>query len=242
MIAAIRSEALRAVSGLSLWATYVLAIFVPIAVLTSDPSLTDLSGLDDSAATARLLQPLAWSFVTAAFAGAYAVTREWYYVSMDRTLTEVGFRRAFWGKMVAGVMAALGIALGVCIVWTVVVLVVLSHQDRTFTLTQPAVQVYAGALIGVVPGALIGGAVGWITRNYYVGAAVVLAFPILIEFALIRTSPDLARFFPGMAIAAIGVPEYQGHLLASGAAACMALAWTVTFVLAAWYLGRRRVA
>ncbi|WP_242087614.1 ABC transporter permease [Microbacterium lacticum] len=242
MIAAIRSEALRAVSGLSLWATYVLAIFVPVAVLTSDPSLTDLSGLDDSAATARLLQPLAWSFVTAAFAGAYAVTREWYYASMDRTLTEVGFRRAFWGKMVAGVMAALWITVGVCIGWTVVVLIVLSQEGRTFTLSQPGVQVYAGALIGVVPGALIGGAVGWITRNYYIGAAAVLAFPILIEFALIRTSPDLARFSPGMAIAAIGVPEYQGHLLSSAAGACIALAWTVVLVVAAWFLGRRRVA
>ncbi|WP_130178137.1 hypothetical protein [Cryobacterium sp. SO1] len=86
MISAIRSESLRSVSGLSLSAVYLLAIIVPVVVLTSDHSLTDLDGLSAGAATAQLLQPLAWSFITASFVGAYTVTREYYYESMDRTL------------------------------------------------------------------------------------------------------------------------------------------------------------
>lgn len=92
---AIRSEALRAVSGLSVLPVYLVALLMPVFVLVSDGSRFEFAGVDPGTATGRLLEPLAWSVVSAAFVGAYSVTREYYYGSMDRTLTGVGFRRAF---------------------------------------------------------------------------------------------------------------------------------------------------
>lgn len=86
----IQSEALRCVSGLSLLAVYLVAFLLPAFVLFSDGSRLDVAGLDSVAGTTRLLEPLAWSAVSAAFVGAYGVTREYYYGSMDRTLTSVG--------------------------------------------------------------------------------------------------------------------------------------------------------
>ncbi|AXL13483.1 ABC transporter permease [Microbacterium foliorum] len=242
MISAIRSEAVRSVSGLSLWAVYVLAVFVPVVVLSSDRTLTDLSGLSSGAATAQLLQPLAWSFITAAFVGAYAVTREYYYASMDRTLTELGYSRAFRGKMIAGLMTAIALALCMFALWTVVVYFILNQEGLVLNIDEAAVRIYAGALLGVIMGAFVGGAVGWISRNYYIGAAIVLAFPIGVEFALLGTSPDVARFSPGMTIAALSVPEYKDRLLEFAPAVSVAGAWTVGLVLLAWFVARRRVA
>jgi ABC-2 type transport system permease protein len=242
VIAAIRSESLRSISGLSLTATYILAIVVPVVVLTSDRSLTDLTGLSDGAATAQLLQPLAWSFIIAAFVGAYTVTREYYYASMDRTLTELGYSRAFWGKMVAGVITSVGLALCTFAIWTVVAFFILKQEGLAVNIDAAGLRIYAGALVGVILGSFIGGAVGWISHNYYIGAAIVLAFPIGVEFALLGSSPEIARFSPGMAIAALGVPEFRDRLLEFGPAAGIAAAWTVGLVLVAWFAGRRRVA
>lgn len=241
MISVIRSESLRSVSGRSLYAVYILAIFIPVVVLSSDQSLTDLTGLDAGAATAQLLQPLAWSFITAAFAGAYTVTREYYYESMDRTLTELGYLRAFWGKMVAGLIATVALALCTFAIWTGVVFVMLKQAGLALSIDEAGLRIYAGALVGVMLGALVGGAVGWISHNYYLGAAVVLGLPIGVEFALLGTSPEVARFSPGMAIAALSVPGYKDHLLEFAPAAGIAAAWTVGFVLVAWFVGRRRV-
>ena len=70
----VRSEALRSVSGSSILAVYLVAVLMPVFVLFSDGSRFDLAGLDPATATALLLEPLAWSAVSAAFVGAYGVT------------------------------------------------------------------------------------------------------------------------------------------------------------------------
>ena len=236
---AIRSEVLRAVSGLSILPVYFIALLMPLFVLFSDGSRFDVAGVEAGAATTRLLEPLAWSAIAAAFVGAYGVTREYYYGSMDRALTGVGFRRAFTGKLVAGAFVASALSVCIFVLWTVGVHFLLAQNGLSLVLTQDAWQIYAGALLGSVLGAFVGGAVGWITRNYYVTAALVLAIPMAVEFALLRNAPELARFSPGLALAALSVPGYQDQLLEFIPALAVAFAWGVGLVALAWYRRRR---
>lgn len=238
----IHSEVLRAVSGHSVLAVYVVAVLMPAFVLFSDGSRFDLDGLESGAATTGFLEPLAWVAISAAFIGAYGVTRECYYASMDRTLTGVGFPRAFSGKLVAGTLIALAVSICIFVLWTAGVAVILAQNGLALSLTSDAWRIYGGALIGVVLGALIGGAIGWITRNYYVTAAVILVLPMVLEFALLRTAPELARFSPGLVLAAVSVPGYQDRLLDFAAALGIGIAWAVGLVTAAWFRGRRRIA
>lgn len=238
----IRSEVLRSVSGLSLLAVYLVALLLPVFVLFSDGSRFSLGGLDAGAATTRLLEPLAWCAIAAAYVGAYAVTREYYYGSMDRTLVGVGFPRAFAGKLVAGAVTAVALSIGIFVVWTAGASLLLRKDGLALVLTPDAWRIYAGALVGTVLGALIGGAIGWLTRSYYVTAALVLILPMVVEFALLRTAPEVARFSPGLALAAVSVPGYQDRLLDVVPALGVALAWTVGLVAVAWIRGRRRVA
>ena len=238
----IRGEMLRSVSGPSVLAVYLVAVLMPLFVLFSDGSRFDIEGVSAGAATARLLEPLAWSVISAAFVSAYAVTREYYYASMDRTLTAVGFRRAFGGKLVAGVTVAVILSLCVFVVWTAGVFVFLAQDGVAPTLTEQAWRIYAGAMVSAVLGALIGSAVGWITQNYYATAIIVLVFPMALEFALLRTAPEVAKFSPGLAIAAIGVPGYQGRLLELAPAVVIGLAWTLGLLAVAWIRGRRSAA
>lgn len=238
----VRSELLRSVSGLSVLAVYLVAVLMPAYVLFSDGSRFALDGLDPGAATVRLLEPLAWSVISAAFVGSYAVTREYYYGSMDRTLTATGFARAFVGKLVAGVLIAVSLFVCVAVLWTAGVLVLLARDGITLTLTPQAWRLYVGALAGAVLGALIGGAIGWITRNYYVTAVIVLVLPMVVELALLRTAPEVARFSPGLAIVGISVSGYQDRLLEFVPALGIGLAWTAALVALAWLRGRRRVA
>lgn len=236
----IHSEVVRAVSGSSVLAVYVVAVLMPAFVLFSDGSRFDLEGRDSGAATAGLLEPLAWCAVSAAFIGAYGVTRECYYASMDRTLTGVGFRRAFSGKLVAGTLIALAVSICIFVFWTAGVSVILLRNGLSLSLTSDAWRIYGGALVGVVLGALIGGAIGWIARNYYVTAAIVLVLPMVLEFALLRTAPELARFSPGLVLAAVSVPGYQDRLLDFAPALGIAIVWVVALVAVAWFRGSRR--
>lgn len=236
----IHSEVVRAVSGSSVLAVYVVAVLMPAFVLFSDGSRFDLEGLESGAATAGLLEPLAWCAVSAAFIGAYGVTRECYYASMDRTLTGVGFRRAFSGKLVAGTLIALAVSICIFVVWTAGVSIILLRSGLSLSLTSDAWRIYGGALVGVVLGALIGGAIGWIARNYYVTAAIVLVLPMVLELALLRTAPELARFSPGLVLAAVSVPGYQDRLLDFVPALGIAIAWAAGLVAVAWFRGSRR--
>lgn len=237
----IRSEALRAASGHSLLAVYLVAVLMPLFVLVSDGSRFEFGGFDAGAVTTRLVEPLAWCAVSAAFIGAYGVTRECYYGSMDRTLAGVGFSRAFVAKSVAGVLVAVALCLCVFVVWTLGVATVLAQNGRALVLTDEAWAIYAGTLVGAVLGAVIGAAIGWISRNYYVTAAIVLVIPMVVEFALLRTAPEIARFSPGMILAALGVPGYQDQLLDFAPALGFALVWCVGVVAVAWLRGRRRI-
>lgn len=239
MMGVVRSELLRSVSGLSVLAVYLVALLVPVFVLLSDGSRFELGGLDSGAATVLLLEPLAWFGIAAAFVGSYTVTREYYYGSMDRTLARVGLRRAFVGKLAAGVLTAVALSVVVFAVWTAVVAVILARGGLSLVLSPDAWRVLGGAVVAAVLGALIGASIGWLTRNYYATAIIILVFPLAVEFGLLRTAPEIARFSPGLALAALSVPDYQGRLLPFVSALAIVLLWTVGLVALAW-LRRRR--
>ncbi|WP_144874133.1 ABC transporter permease [Microbacterium sp. 1.5R] len=237
-----RSEVLRSVSGSSVLAVYLVAVLMPIFVLVSDGTRFDLDGLDASTATARLLEPLAWCAVSAAFVGAYGVTRECYYASLGRTLTSVAFARVFWGKIIGGVVVGVVMVLGLVAVWTATVAVVLGQSGLALAPDAAAWRIYAGALLGAVLGASIGGAIGWIFRNYYAAAALIIVVPLALESALLRAAPEVARFSPGLALAALGLPGGEGRMLEFAPALGVGVAWAVALTAGAWFAavkGRR---
>lgn len=236
----IRSEVLRSVSGFSVLAVYLVALLMPVFVLFSDGARWDLAGLDPAAATALLLEPLGWCAISAAFVGAYGVTRECYYGSLDRTLTAVGFRRAFSGKLVAGVIVAVVLTSCIAVVWTLGVSLLLAREGLALVLAPDAWRLYTGVLAGAVLGSAIGGAIGWITRNYYVTAGIVLVLPMVAEFALLRTAPEVAKFSPGLVLAALSVPGYRDRLPEFAPALGVGLVWTAGLLAVAWVHGRRR--
>lgn len=119
---------------------------------------------------------------------------------------------------------------------------ILIRNGLALALTPESWQLYAGALAGTVLGALIGVSVGWITRNYYLTAGIVLIFPMVVELALVRTAPEVAKFSPGLALAALGVPGYQGRLLEFAPALGVGLVWAAALVVIAWFRGRRGAA
>jgi uncharacterized protein (TIGR03382 family) len=159
---------------------------------------------------------------------------------MERTLTAVGFRRTFVGKLVGSALVAVAMSVGIFAIWTAGTSVFLGSGGQTLALTEDAWRIFAGALGGVVLGVAIGQALGWLTRNYYATAGIILVVPMAIEFALLRTAPEVAKFSPGLALAAISVSGFQGRLLSFLPALGVGVAWAVGLVAVAWVVRRRR--
>lgn len=240
MIGVVRSELLRARSGANTLAVLLLGAFVPVIVLTSDDTLGRMTSLDATTATSLLLAPLAWSFVVAAFAGAFGVTREFYYGSMRRTIAQVGFRRAFVGKGIAAIGVAVALTVGIAAAWCGFAAIVLAVNGLAFAPGFEAARTLLGALPGAVLGALLGAAVGWIVGNYYAAAAIVLAGPIAFEMAFLGSAPEVARFSPGLSLAALASPSDHPVLLGPWVGLAMGLGWTFVLTAVAWVVGHRR--
>ncbi len=240
MIRAAWAEMLRARSGRNTLAVLLLAAFIPVIVLTGDDTLGRMTSLDAGTAASLTFAPLAWSFVVAAFAGAFGVTREFYYGSMERTIVLLGFPRAFVGKAIAAVAVGLVLALGVATAWFAVAAVVLGVNGLAFAPTAAVVYTVAGVVPGAALGAVMGASIGWIVGNYYVAAAIVLAGPIAFELALLGTAPDVARFLPGLSLAALASPQNHPDLLSPGVGLAVAVGWTLVLTVLAGVIGRRR--
>lgn len=226
MTGAIRAEILRSVSGLTLLALIGLAGLVPVVVLTSGGDATVAArDLPAAEATLRLVAPLGWSFVAAGFAGAYTVTREQYYGSLERTTLMAGRRRALVAKSLGGAATATLLTATLCAAWCFVMAALLAANGSSFVLSPAVGEALAGSLVGAAIGAIGGCAIGWIVRNYYAAAAIVLGGPLAFELLLLSTNPDVVRWSPGLAIAAIAVPGYRDALLDRPAAVVVALAW-----------------
>lgn len=228
MTGAIRAEILRSVSGMSVLALIGLVAFVPVVVLTSGGDATAAArDLPAAEATLRLVAPLGWSFVAAGFAGAYTVTREQYYGSLDRTTLMLGRRRALIAKSLGAVVTATLLTATLCAAWCVAMTAFLAANGSSFVVSPAVVAAPVGSLVGAALGAVGGCAVGWIVRNYYAAAAIVLGGPLAFELLLLSTNPDIVRWSPGLATAAIAVPGYRDVLLDRPVALAVAFAWIV---------------
>ncbi|MDQ1083159.1 MULTISPECIES: ABC transporter permease [Microbacterium] len=240
MIGVIRSEFLRARSGANTLAVLLLGAFIPVIVLTSDDTLGRITSMDAATTTSLLLAPLAWSFVVAGFAGAFGVTREFYYGSMGRTIAQIGFRRAFIAKGAASIMSAIVLTTGIAAAWCGGAAIVLKVNGLAFAPSVEAIRTVLGAFPGAVFGAILGSAVGWIIGNYYAAAAIALAGPIAFEMGFLGSAPDVARFSPGLSLAALASPSDHPVLLDPWIGLVVALGWTVVLTAAGWVVGRRR--
>lgn len=242
MIGAIRAEVLRAHCGLNTLAVLLLAAFVPVIILTSDDTLGRMTDMDATTATQLLIAPVGWCFVAAAFVGAFGVTREFYYVSMNRTVVALGFRRVFGAKALAAVVVGVVLTIGVVATWGAVAAIILFTHGIAPAPSAAVAATLVGAVPGAVLGSLMGASIGWIVGNYYLAAGIVLAGPLAFELAFLSAAPDLARFLPGLSLAGLAAPQNHPDLLSVGAAGAIAVAWTVTLAIAACVAGRRRFA
>lgn len=242
MIGAIRAEVLRAHSGLNTLAVLLLVVFVPVVILTSDDTLGRMTDMDATTAMQLVIAPVGWCFVAAAFVGAFGVTREFYYVSLNRTVVALGFRRVFGAKALAAVVVSLVLTIGVVVAWCAVGAIVLSIHGIAPAPSVTVAATLVGAVLGAVLGSLMGASIGWIVGNYYVAAAIVLAGPLAFELAFLGAAPDLARFLPGLSLAGLASPQNHPDLLPVGAAGAIAVAWTAVLAIAGWVAGRRRFA
>lgn len=240
MIGAVRSELLRAVSGRVLLAMLALALMMPAITLSAGGGADDLAALGSADATRRLIETLGWSFVAAAFGGAYTVTREDYWRSLDRTVVAVSFRCAFGAKVIAGSLFGVGLGIFGTAGWIGIAAVLLGRAGLVLDLAAVAPATIAGALLGSALGGISGAAVGWMVRNYYVAAALVLAVPVALERGLAGVAPDVARYLPGRALAALAGPVSQGEVLPVAAGLGVSAAWTAVLLAAAYVLARRR--
>lgn len=240
MTGVIRSEVLRAVSAPTFLAILALMIMVPAIILTSAGDLDGILALGSDGATKRVFEPVAWAFVTAAFVGANTVTREYYYHSIEPSVVTAGFPRLFWAKAIAGSIVGLALGIVVSAIWLVVTFVVLSGDGIAMRLDGGIWATAGGALAATVIGGTMGAALGWIVRNYYIGAALVLAVPIGLEYAMARAEMDVARFMPGMSLAALGGPTSRGEMLPFGSGLGVAVAWAAVLLGIGYLLARRR--
>lgn len=241
MIGMVRAEVLRAVSALTFIGHVVLMVFIPFIVMTSSEEI-DLREAGAAQATDRVLEPVAWAFVMAAFAGAYIVTREHYYHSLERTVVAGSFRRVFWGKTIAGLLVGVGFGFAISGIWLAVGTVQLAEAGHALTLGGSGWMLLAGALLGSALGGVLGVSIGWLVRNYYVGAALVLLIPLSVEYVMAQSSPEIAKFMPGMTLAALAGPVGRGEMLPFWAALGVALLWVGGAFVAARLLARRRFA
>ncbi len=239
MLSSIRSEALRAVSGLAFLGVIAFGVGIPALLLNTVLSGRVLEGLSPADTSTRVFSLSASLLVVAMFIGSYSVTREYYYSSIGRTLVSVTFRRAFWAKAIAGAICSVCFTGLMCAVWFLVSYWVVIGQGKEFVPSLSMLASSAGTIAAAAIGAIIGNGVGWLVRNYYVACIIVLAVPLALELPLLLKLPDIGRFFPSVALA--GLSGVTGlDVLAPLSGAGIAIAWAAVATMFGYVVARKR--
>ncbi|MBF4461837.1 MULTISPECIES: hypothetical protein [unclassified Rathayibacter] len=236
MSAAIRAEVLRAVSGSAGWAVAAYAVLVPFMLLIVAPG-----GSAASSPTLAVYSACAASFVAAMFLGSYGVTREYYDGSIGRALVLTRTRELLVAKAVAAALVSFVLGVIASVVWLGPTAIVLGSNGVEFAPGAELVPVAIGSAAASTVGGVLGSMIGWLTRNYYVASAIVLGIPFAVELPLLSSAPEIERFLPSGALAALGAPQGLG-LLPPVAAAGVAAAWCLLAGAAAWATMRGREA
>ncbi|PWJ63667.1 hypothetical protein B0H03_107136 [Rathayibacter iranicus NCPPB 2253 = VKM Ac-1602] len=235
----VRSEILRARSGSSFPLLLSYAVIVPGFTLGQTGILHSLASLDDGAATRLVFACVACAALGACFYGSYAYTRETYYHSLERTLL-LGNRDAILiGKSVAG--AASGAIFGVVAIlcWTPITIAVLAASGHGLVVDATVAVAAVGTILSCALSGVIGVAVGYVIRNYYLGIPVILILPPLIAVPMLTHLREIERFLPAGALAGSTVAPLDG-LLPAPLALLVLLAWSILSVAGARAVERRR--
>lgn len=241
MIRPVLSELLRGVSGAVFLGVLGFAVLLPTFVYNVFIGSTDLSGLTGHAATIRVYAATATSVVLGMFVGSYSVTREHYYGSLDRTRVLLSSVRAFAAKGAAAVVLTIVLSGAMAAGWLGATAWIVSTGGSEFVLSPTIGAIALGSVAAAAFGAVLGNAVGWIVRNYYLTCAFVLVVPLAIELPLMLSQPAVERFLPSGALAGLIGLEVDG-LLGPGLAALVSLGWILVLSLAAVFVLRRRAA
>lgn len=235
----VRSEILRARSGSSFPLLLSYALIVPGFCLGQTGILHSLAALDNGAATRLVFACAACAALGACFYGSYAYTRETYYHSLERTLL-LGHRDAILiGKSVAG--ATSGAIFGVVAIacWTPITVAVLAATGHQLVVDATIAVAAGGTILSCALCGVIGVAVGFVIRNYYLGIPVILILPPIIAVPMLTHLREVERFLPAGAIAGSTVAPVDG-LLPAPLALLVLLAWSILCVAGARVVDQRR--
>ncbi|MGO4453413.1 hypothetical protein [Arthrobacter sp. RAF14] len=234
------AELLRSVSGLSFLAVVLFLFLIPFFVLIQTNDMDSFASMSDLEASRAFYRPVGAGFITTAFLASYAVTREFYYQSIDRSLIQAGTWRLLLSKMVASSITGLGLALLLAVVWPLIGSWWFSTMGHTFVLDQGTFTVGLGTLLSCLPASAFGCLLGWAIRNYYVTTAVVFVLPLAVEFPLRAAAPDLAKLLPNNALSGLAGFTAQDSTLGWWSCLLVASAWIVLVAVTVWTLERRR--
>lgn len=235
----LRSEMLRSISGLAMLGVGSFVILIPALMLTMGPSLDGVRALDDGMATRMVFGLIASIGITAMYLGSYSVSREFYYRSMSRTIVIGSLRRVFLAKLLSSVATSIVFCVVGAAIWAGATSLALAAYGRHLQLDGAFWGIVGGSIFVAATGAVIGGSLGWIFRNYYVVSAVVLLLPTMIELPLLFTVPAVERFLPVGAFAGATGAPIDG-LLPTGASCALLLGWAAVVTALAVVVVRRR--
>lgn len=239
MADALRAELLKARSGFWLLAVLAFALLLPLFAWKFTGSSIDLDGSDSATATRQLLGFLGLCPLAASFLGCYLVTREYYYKSIERTVLLHRRIDTFAAKCVAGAVGGLAVGVIGAGGWSLVVGLVLNDHQLVFDAgTQTWLTLICSVLACVFAGAF-GIMIGWILPNYYQATGVSLMLPMVVEVPLLLLSPDVARFLPNTAFAAIARTPVPG-LFSVPVSVAIVLVWLAVVAFTGWRLFARR--
>ena len=115
---------------------------------------------------------------------------------------------------------------------------VLAHQHQRLVLDRESWIICAGVVAACALAGPWGAFLGWIGRHQLATVAAILVYLLLVEAQILRLLPQLGRFLPGGAQAAIYRDTSNAHLFPAPVAVALFAGW----LLAAGLLARRLVA
>lgn len=235
----LRSELRRCFSGYAMLVIAAFAILLPSMALGLGPSLDGLRAIDDTLATRIVFGLIASAGIMAMYAGSFSVSREYYYRSIERSFVMGSRRRVFVAKFGASMLTTVLIAVVAMVLWAAVTAVLLGVNGRQLDVGPAFWGIAGGTVLIVVLASVLGVAVGWILRNYYLTTAVVLLIPTMIESPLLFSAPEIERFLPLGAFAGLTGAPIDG-LLPWWGSALVLLGWSTAAVIGAVIAVRRR--
>ena len=216
----------RVVWGLLLGFLLLTAVNVVAQVLASDQASPQqgVPSLDSPLGIRNVFAATVSAAVFSLLLGILSVTAEFRHGTATTTFMAVPRRgRVIAAKVVAMPIVGLGfaicgVALTVALAWPL-----LAWKDVTVSGEDQVPQILLGALVAVTLYTVLGVGFGALVRNQVAAITVALAWMLLAESLLVTFVPEVGRWLPGGAVAAmtLGQPMRGGELLGQWAGAVL---------------------